>query len=125
MENIKQKIVNALCNRTVRKILFLLSLVVSILCLVTIYSISPKQDRGFQNQLDALEKKSQELLQQQAKYDSAIHSQEQYVQELESKITNIKEKTTIIKEYYTKVQERVNDYDHDQVDSFFRQKYNY
>lgn len=125
MENIKEKIVNVLCNRTVRKILFLLSLVVSILCLVTIYSISPKQDKGFQDQLNALEKKSQELLQQQAKYDSTIHSQEAYVHELESKIENVKEKTTIIKEYYTSIQERVNDYDHNQVDSFFRQKYNY
>lgn len=125
MENIKQKIVNALCNRTVRKILFLLSLVVSILCLVTIYSISPKQDKGFQDQLDALEKKSQDLLKQQAKYDSTINSQEAYVQELESKVDNIKEKTTIIKEYYTKIQEKVNDYDHEQIDSFFRQKYNY
>jgi septal ring factor EnvC (AmiA/AmiB activator) len=125
MESITKKLSDLLCNRTVRKALFLFSLIVSIFCLVAIFSIAPKEDKNLQKQIDDLEKRSQELLKAQAKYDSTIQSQEQYVHELESKITNIKEKTTIIKEYYTRIQEKVNDYDHNQIDSFFRQKYNY
>lgn len=125
MQNIKQKITSVLCNRAVKKTLFLLSLIVSILCLIAIFSLLPKGDNNLQNQIDDLQKKSENLVKAQAKYDSTIRIQEAHIIELESKITNIKEKTTIIKEYYTRIQERVKDYDHRQIDSFFRQKYNY
>lgn len=125
MENITKKISELFCNRTVRKTLFLLSLVVSILCLVSIFSLSPKKNENLQKQITDLQKQSEELLKAQAKYDSTIKSQEAHVVELETRIANIKEKTTIIKEYYTTIKERVTTYDHRQIDSFFRQKYNY
>lgn len=125
MKNIIKKLPELLCNRAVRKALFLLSLATSIFCVIAMFSLIPNGNNDLQKQVDDLEKRSQELLKAQAKYDSTIKSQEAHVVELETKIANIKEKTTIIKEYYTTIKERVNTYDHRQIDSFFRQKYNY
>jgi peptidoglycan hydrolase CwlO-like protein len=125
MNNTYNKLSQILCNRTTKKVLFLLSMIISILCLITIFSLFPKSNNDLKKQVDDLQKHSEQLLKAQAKYDSTINNQKAYVTELEGKIANIKERTTVIKEYYTTVKERVNAYDHAQIDSFFRQKYNY
>lgn len=120
-----KKISDALCSRPVRKVLFLSSIAISIFCLVSIFFIPSREDESIKKQIAELEKKSIELEKAQLTYDSAIGSQNAYVHELEQKIANVKEKTTVIKEYYTTIKERVNDYDYNQIDSFFKQRYNY
>ena len=125
MSNIFNKLSEIFCNRTTKKVLFLLSMAISILCLITIFSLFPNSSSDLKKQVDDLQKRSEELLKAQAKYDSTINSQEAYVIELEGKIANIKERTTVIKEYYTTIREQVSAYDYRQIDSFFRQKYNY
>ena len=61
----------------------------------------------------------------QKQIDSVIQAYNSKIGELDIKISNIKEKTTIIKEYYHEVSQAADKFTPNQVDSFFKSRYNY
>lgn len=84
-----------------------------------------KPDPTLVHRIDSLEKANVNLQKQILKYDSINAILESKVFEVDNKIGNIKEKTTIIKEYYTEKNQGVAKYTPTQLDSFFKDRYNY
>ena len=85
----------------------------------------PELPADIKIELQRLNRLTDSLRANQAKYDSSIKLQERKDQELNLKIDNIKEKTTIIREYYHERVEAANAYTPSQVDSFLRKRYSY
>jgi len=125
MNNLLNKISSFTCHPTTRRCVYLATIVCFILCVVLLLSNIKTGDSDYKKRLDSLDARSRMLEQAQTKYDSLIAEQQRVASELDIRITNIKEKTTIIREYYIKQQAKVNSMDHNQLDSFFRTKYQY
>lgn len=75
--------------------------------------------------IDSLSKLDKQFAAQQLKLDSSLKTNEEYIKNLDTKISNIKEKITIIREYYHEQIQVVNNYTPTQVDSFFKARYKY
>jgi hypothetical protein len=75
--------------------------------------------------IDSLSQLDKQFAIQQRRLDSSIHVDEEHVQNLDTKIGNIKEKITIVREYYHEVSQVANKYTPTQIDSFFKARYQY
>ena len=84
-----------------------------------------KPDTTLVKRIDSLEKANSVLQQQVSKYDSINSALETKVYQVDNKINDVKEKTIIIKEYYKEKTKEVNKFTPNQLDSFFKQRYNY
>jgi hypothetical protein len=84
-----------------------------------------KPDPALIHRIDSLEQANNALYEQILRYDSINEVLEAKVYEVDTKIGNIKEKTTIIKEYYKDKNQGVAKYTPTQLDSFFKNRYNY
>jgi len=84
-----------------------------------------KPDATLVHRIDSLERANSILQQQISKYDSINNILETKVFEVDTKIGNIKEKTTIIKEYYKEKKQETANFTPSQLDSFFKNRYNY
>lgn len=86
---------------------------------------APIENGDLEERLEELDSKTKKLEQLQKQYDTLISLQNVKLQDLDDKIVNIKEKTTIVREYYHEVIKNVDNYNSNQVDSFFKNRYNY
>jgi len=84
-----------------------------------------KPDQILVNRIDSLEKANKALEQKLDRYDSLELVLTTRVQEVDTRINNIKEKTTIIKEYYKEKKQETAAYTPSQLDSFFKDRYSY
>jgi predicted RNase H-like nuclease (RuvC/YqgF family) len=108
-------------------------IIISLCVLIAAYIFFPnffpgkeyKPDQALIDRIDSLEKVNIALQQQITKYDSINAALESRVHDVDNKIGNIKEKTTIIKEYYRDKKQETSKYTPTQLDSFFRDRYNY
>ena len=125
MNNIIKNIAYFTCHRTTRKVVYIMCIIGLIACVILLFSLLNTGDRDLKNKLDALDQKSKQLEQTQLKYDSLIAVQQGIVKDLDFRINNIKEKTTIIREYYKEKAAKVDSFSINQLDSFFRNKYQY
>lgn len=86
---------------------------------------TPQLSPETEAKLDSLNVISQQLQATQVKYDSLLTEEEEVYKELDHKIDNIKERTTVIREYYHDQSQAINSYTPTELDSFFKQRYNY
>jgi hypothetical protein len=84
-----------------------------------------KPDPALINRIDSLENANRELKQRFEEYDSIQTELEQGLVELDIKISNTKGKTTIIREVYKGKGNSARKFTPSQVDSFFRDRYNF
>ena len=106
----------------------ILYVIVGILLLFSIIWLSvrqPQMPKEYKDAIDALNKANKELVERQKQIDSTIKVYETEVKQVDYQIDNIKEKTTIIKEYYHEQSVAASNYTPTQVDSFFKNRYNY
>ena len=106
----------------------ILYVIVGILLLFSIIWLSvrqPQMPKEYKDAIDALTKANKELVEHQKQLDSTIQVYENEVKQVDNQIDNIKEKTTIIREYYHEQSVAANNYTPTQVDSFFKNRYNY
>lgn len=105
--------------------------IIAIAILVALYTISvfittePKMPAEYKQAIDSLNKMNSVLIEKQKSLDSLVRAYEKEVQSIDTKIGNIKEKTTVIKEYYHEISQQTTHYNADQIDSFFKSKYDY
>lgn len=92
-----------------------------------IYLFTPKPQIPIElkNTIDSLSKVNIELEKQQQQLNSNISSFQSQIYDLDYAIGNIKEKTIVVREYYHKTQQQVNNYNLNQIDSFFKHRYKY
>jgi chromosome segregation ATPase len=75
--------------------------------------------------IDSLTAANKKLIESQQHMNNAINSYELKLNTLDSQIDNIKNKTIIINKYYNDLGQQVDQYVPNQIDSFFKQRYNY
>jgi uncharacterized oligopeptide transporter (OPT) family protein len=75
--------------------------------------------------LDSLTAANKKLIESQQHMNNAINSYELKLTILDSQIANIENKTVIINRYYNNIGQQVDKYTPTQIDSFFKQRYNY
>jgi hypothetical protein len=86
--------------------------------------VSPK-DEFIQQTIDTAAKANVELQAKQATLDSIAHSIDDKLNLLDEKVSKVKNKETIIREYYHERISQPGKYTPQQVDSFFKDRYNY
>ena len=96
---------------------------------VVIYITTPREklydDSYLKTQLDSLTKQNTALQSRQAELDSIAKGYQIEIYNLDYKLSNIKEVRTVVKEYYHDASGKVRRYNKNEVDSFFRNRYNY
>lgn len=93
--------------------------------LILICTPKPEIPQDLKNKIDSLTKVNSVLQEKQKSIDSTISKYQEKVNEVDFQIDNIKEKTTIIREYYHEISKEVGTYNNQQIDSFFKKRYNY
>lgn len=81
--------------------------------------------RSYKKEIKQIQQENKKLLEKQKDIDDFIINYEKEIKQLDYKLSNIKEKTTIIKEYYKEKNKEINNYNINQIDSFFKNRYNY
>jgi hypothetical protein len=84
-----------------------------------------QENIGIKAQIDSLAKVNAELQSKQATLDSISKEYELHLDDLDWKIDNVGEKKTIIREYYYDRVKQPKSYTPKQIDSFFKNRYNY
>lgn len=84
-----------------------------------------KPDQALVNRIDSLEQKNKELEYYIVQFDSLQFEFDQQIIELNTRLDNNKGKTTIIKEIYKDKGNTARKFTPSQVDSFFRDRYNF
>jgi predicted RNase H-like nuclease (RuvC/YqgF family) len=93
--------------------------------IIYITTRKPQMPAEYKTTIDSLVIKNKELEQQQKQLDSTIQTYKARVEQVDTRINNIKEKTTIVKEYYHEQIQTVSSYTPTQLDSFFKARYDY
>ena len=75
--------------------------------------------------IDSLTAANKKLIESQQHMNNTINSYKLKLNILDSQIDNIKNKTIIINKYYNDLGQQVDQYVPYQIDSFFKQRYNY
>jgi hypothetical protein len=98
-----------------------------ILMYLMIYVFTPKPQLPleYKHALDSLNRANAELIIKQKQIDSAIASYQSQIHDLDYAISNIQTKKTEIHNHYQIINEKVGKYTPNQVDSFFKSRYNY
>ena len=86
--------------------------------------VSPKEE-FIQNVIDSAAKDNVDLQAKQTTLDSIAHSIDDKLNILDGKLNKVKNKETIIREYYHDRISKPGTYTPQQVDSFFKDRYNY
>jgi hypothetical protein len=101
-----------------------------LLLLFIVISIATKKEKHVENpyikaQIDSLAKANDSLRIKQAKLDSTSAEYQIQIDNLDWKVQNVGEKKTVIREYYHEKVKEPARYTPQQVDSFFKKRYNY
>jgi hypothetical protein len=107
----------------------LYSLIVLVLAYIFLPEFFPakeyKPDQTLVNRIDSLEQKNKELEFYIMQFDSLQFEFDQQIIELNTRIDNNKGKTTIIREVYKDKGNSARKFTPSQVDSFFKDRYNF
>lgn len=124
IKEIKEQVAIKVKNYTKPILIFLISLVA---LYGAIYLFTKKEHAPVELQaaIDSLTKANAILIQRQKQLDSTIKAYDERVSRIDGQISGVKQRTTIIKEYYHDQIQAVGLYNLTQVDSFFKQRYNY
>jgi len=93
--------------------------------LIYLFSPKPQMPAEYKVIIDSLMVANKELEAKQLQIDSSIQVYESEVKAIDFQVDHIKEKTTIIREYYHEQSAAASAYTPTQLDSFFRNRYNY
>jgi prefoldin subunit 5 len=75
--------------------------------------------------IDSLTVANKKLMKLQEHMDSAITAYKSKVEQIDNHISHIKNQTTVVNKYYNDLGQQVDQYQPTQIDSFFKQRYNY
>jgi len=93
--------------------------------LLWITTRKPQMPANIKATIDSLINVNKQLIEHQKQIDSTIDAYKAEVKQVDNQIDHIKEKTTIIREYYHEVSQQTEQYTPTQIDSFFKNRYQY
>ena len=106
-------------------VLYVIGALVLLYGVIWITTRKPQMPADIKAIIDSLTNANKQLIEHQKQIDSTINVYETEVNKVDLEINSIKEKTTIVREYYHEVSEQATHYTPTQVDSFFKNRYNY
>ena len=116
---------NIIFQKYIKPALFVVAGLFIMYLMIYLFTPKPQIPLEYKHALDSLNRISIELVEKQKKSDSIISEYQMKVNEVDLKISNIKEKTTVVREYYYEKQKQIDKYTPTQIDSFFKNRYNY
>lgn len=108
-----------------RYILYGIGALIVLYGLIYVFTPKPQMPAEYKAIIDSLTVANKELEAKQLKIDSSIQVYETEVKAIDFQVDHIKEKTTIIREFYHEQSAAASTYTPTQIDSFFRNRYNY
>ena len=85
----------------------------------------PQMPVDLKASIDSLTLMNKKLIESQQHMDSTIMAYEFKLNTIDSQINNIENKTVIVNRYYNNLGQQVDKYTPSEIDSFFKQRYNY
>jgi uncharacterized coiled-coil DUF342 family protein len=108
-----------------KKIIYTIIAAIAIYGTVWIATREPRMPKDMKATIDSLTKANAAYQEKQNALSESIDSFKTQVNKVDFEIDNIKEKTTVVKEYHHEIIEKVDHYDPTEIESFFKQRYNY
>ena len=108
-----------------KNIIYAIVGVVALYFLIQLATCNPKMPAELKASIDSLTAANKRLMESQQHMDSAIANYNTEVTKVDSQINHIKTQTTIVNKYYTDLGQQVDHYQPTQLDSFFKDRYNY
>jgi hypothetical protein len=93
--------------------------------MIIIFTPKPQIPAEYKILIDSLTKSNNIIIQQQKSIDSNINIYQNKIDGVDVKISNIQEKTIYISKHYGEKNQKINNFTPTQIDSFFRNRYNY
>jgi hypothetical protein len=106
-------------------VLLVISSILLICGLVYLFTPKPQIPSDLKNSINELVVANKKLIESQNHLDSAITVYESKIEIIDSQINGIKGKTIIINKYYNNLSQQIDHFQPNQIDSFFKQRYNY
>ena len=108
-----------------KNIIYVIVGVVALYFIVQLATCNPKMPKELKASIDSLTTANKKLMESQQHMDSTITAYESKVEQIDNSISHIKNQTTIVNKYYNDLGQQVDQYQPTQIDSFFKQRYNY
>ena len=108
-----------------KKIIYGIIILIALYGIILLFTRKPQMPAEYRLAIDSLSATNKVLIEYQKHLDSTISIFKDKVDQVDVKIDNIKNKTIIINRYYTNLGQKVDRYTATQIDSFFKQRYNY
>jgi hypothetical protein len=112
-------------SSNIKNIIYIVIGLILLYGIVWLVTREPKTPIEIKASLDSLTAANKKLIESQQHMNNAINSYELKLTILDSQIANIENKTVIINRYYNNIGQQVDKYTPTQIDSFFKQRYNY
>ena len=124
MKNANYNFMPGLSNN-IKNIIYAVVGVIALYFLIQLATGNPKMPKELKASIDSLTLANKKLMESQQHMDSAIVAYEAEVEQIDNHINNIKNQTTVVNKYYSDLGQQVDQYQPTQIDSFFKQRYNY
>jgi septal ring factor EnvC (AmiA/AmiB activator) len=98
---------------------------VALYFLIQLATCNSKIPKELKASIDSLTIVNKKLMDSQQHMDSAIVAYEAEINQIDNHISHIKSQTTVVNKYYNDLGQQVDQYQPTQIDSFFKQRYNY
>jgi uncharacterized membrane protein len=112
-------------KKYIKPTLYVIGALILLYGLIYLFTKKDHIPADLQATIDSLTNENKKLVEKQHQIDSTIKLYEAEVEQVDTKISDVKEKTTIIREYYHEQAQTADKYTPTQVDSFFKARYNY
>jgi len=93
--------------------------------IIWITTREPQTPADLKASIDSLTVVNKKLMKSQEHMDSTITAYNSKIEQIDNHISNIKNQTTVVNKYYNDLGQQVDQYQPTQIDSFFKQRYNY
>ena len=114
-----------LLNKNKKQILYTIVGLIALYGIILLFTRRPQMPADLKASIDSLTIMNKRLMKSQEHMDSAIVAYEAEVEQIDNHISHIKTQTTVVNKYYNDLGQQVDQYIPNQVDSFFKQRYNY
>lgn len=112
-------------KKNYKTILIIIGSLVLLYGVILLATRKPQIPVDLKASIDSLTLMNKKLMESQQRMDSTISTYNSKIEQIDTRISHIKNQTTIINKYYNDLGQQVDQYTPNQVDSFFKKRYNY
>jgi hypothetical protein len=112
-------------SSNIKNIIYVIVGLVLLYGVIWLATREPQIPTDLKASIDSLTLANKKLMESQQHMDSAIAVYNTKIVKVDSQINHIKSQTTIVNKYYNDLGQQVDQYQPTQIDSFFKQRYNY